>query len=244
MSDLLRATRPFKQFRSALAGEGAGVVLVETSPRMRLLQAAALLGDSVGLREVEVGGKSGDGGIGGCGGAAAADAAGPPLATRLLGHEGVPLTWFAAVDSVTSQHMSSSSPLSSSSSLSSLSPPPPPPPPPPTLFIANEFFDALPVHQLVHNGKGDETASAVVAAATTSLYYYSHPVFSNQRPPPPPLPFPSSSSQRGTSTWWFERPHLALHITAGFRSLITLNIRLSLGPTSLSRRLFTAASRS
>ncbi len=143
MSDLLRATRPFKDFRCALAGQGGGVVLVETSPRMRLLQAAALLGDGVTLR--------GDvGGGGGGGGGGAADAAGPPLATVVVGYEGVPMTWLATVDAVTSQQPSnlSSSALSPSSLSSS------PPPSPPTLFIANEFFDALPVHQLVHNGKG------------------------------------------------------------------------------------------
>ncbi len=133
MGDLLRATRSFASFRSALAGEGGGVVLVETSQRMRLLQAKMLLGDC-GVSGAECDGAGGNASI-------------PPVAARLVGRDGVSMTWVTSVDAVTSQQSSSASSSSSSSSSS-------PPPPPPTLFIANEFFDALPVHQLVHNGKG------------------------------------------------------------------------------------------
>jgi SAM-dependent MidA family methyltransferase len=121
MSDLLRCTRPYKTFRAALMQHGCGVTLVETSPNMRVLQAALLLdGDAA---------------------CDAADGGNSSLVPAAAGRtsDGVPITWLTSLDSITS-HISS--PQSSSA------------PPPPTLFIANEFFDALPVHQLVHNGKG------------------------------------------------------------------------------------------
>ena len=124
MCDLLRSTRNFQKFRQALSSEGGGVVMVETSPRMRMMQAKMLLGDHALFK---VAGE----------GSGAADA---PVATQLVGHDGLSFTWLTSVDAVTLQQ----TPSSQSSSL----------PPPPTLFIANEFFDALPVHQLVHNGKG------------------------------------------------------------------------------------------
>ena len=138
MSDLLRATRPFSNFRRALMNEGCGVALVETSPRMRALQAKMLLGGSADAS----------------GGVDASDAADDdlsraPMTAQMMGAEGVRLSWHASVDTVTAQN-SKSSPSS---------------PLPPTLFIANEFFDALPVHQLVHNGKGSAAAALDAAAA-------------------------------------------------------------------------------
>ena len=127
MSDLLRCTRPYKTFRAALMQHGCGVTLVETSPNMRVMQAALLL-DGHAACDVAEGGSG---------------ALVPAAAGR--SSDGVPIAWLTSLDSITSHISSPSSSFA----------------PPPTLFIANEFFDALPVHQLVHNGKGtanDHTA--------------------------------------------------------------------------------------
>ena len=91
MSDLLRATRTFQTFRQALSSEGCGVVMVETSPRMRMMQARMLLGDH------ELCKVSSDG-------SAAADA---PVATQVVGRDGVPFTWLTSVDAVTLQQVRS-----------------------------------------------------------------------------------------------------------------------------------------
>jgi SAM-dependent MidA family methyltransferase len=159
MSDLLRSTRPFAKFRSALAQSGCGVVLVETSPRMRSLQATQLLGGSAAAVDAAAA-------------AAAADSLHAPVTVPVVGREGVQLTWHDSVETVTSSLASSSAASSSSSPSDSIAASSSPPPP--TLFIANEFFDALPVHQLVYNGKGAAAAAVAAAAAAAATVTGQH----------------------------------------------------------------------